>query len=36
MLGDQTHTAVLVETDLGRKIVLLSHSGLWWSRVYDE
>ena len=35
---DATYTAVLVETDLGRKIVLLQHSspsGGWWSRVYD-
>lgn len=32
-------TAVLVETNLGRKIVLLQYEspGLgWWSRVYDE
>ncbi len=32
------YTAVLVETDLGRKIVLLQYEspGLgWWSRVYD-
>jgi hypothetical protein len=29
-------TAVLVETDLGRKIVLLKSSSVsWWSRVYD-
>jgi hypothetical protein len=32
------YTAVLVETDLGRKIVLLQHVAEplgWWSRVYD-
>ena len=32
------YTAVLVETNLGRKIVLLQHEspGLgWWNRVYD-
>jgi hypothetical protein len=32
------YTAVLVETDLGRKVVLLQYEspGLgWWSRVYD-
>ena len=35
---DATYTAVLVDTDLGRKIVLRQHSspsGGWWSRVYD-
>jgi len=33
----QRYVAVLVETDLGNKIVLLRHteSG-WWNRVYDE
>jgi hypothetical protein len=34
------YTAVLVETDMGRKIVLLQYQGerargMWWSRVYD-
>ncbi|MGA2867154.1 MAG: hypothetical protein ABSF95_21975 [Verrucomicrobiota bacterium] len=32
------YTAVLVDTDLGKKIVLLKHEGPaagWWSRVYD-
>ena len=35
---DATYTAVLVDTDLGRKIVLLQYSSPsvgWWSRVYD-
>ena len=32
------YTALLVQTNLGRKIVILKFSGLevgWWSRVYD-
>ncbi|HUG73167.1 MAG TPA: hypothetical protein VMK82_07080 [Steroidobacteraceae bacterium] len=34
---EQGYTAVLVDTDLGRKIVLLRHVPIgWWSRVYDE
>jgi hypothetical protein len=34
---DAVYTAVLVETDLGRKIVLLRYESSavgWWSRVY--
>jgi hypothetical protein len=35
--GEQSYTAVLVETDLGRKVVMLRHLPTgWWSRVYDE
>ena len=33
------YTAVLVDTDLGRKVVLLNRVGLdrdWWYRVFDE
>jgi hypothetical protein len=33
-----SYTAVLVDTDFGRKILLLKHEGPavgWWSRVYD-
>ncbi len=36
--SEATYTAVLVDTDLGRKIVLLQYlstSESWWSRVYD-
>lgn len=34
---NEPYTAVLVETDLGRKIALLrSTQQGWWSRVYDE
>ena len=30
-----THTAVLVDTDLGEKVVLLKYEGTgWWSRVF--
>jgi hypothetical protein len=34
---DDQYTAVLVTTNLGRKILLLQYSkaGGWWSRVYD-
>jgi hypothetical protein len=34
---DDQYTAVLVDTNLGRKILLLQYSknGGWWSRVYD-
>ena len=36
----EAYTAVLVDTDMGRKIVLLQYQGtqaggMWWSRVYD-
>jgi hypothetical protein len=34
----ETYTAALVDTNLGRKIVLLQHAtptGGWWSRAYD-
>jgi hypothetical protein len=34
---ERDYTAALVDTDLGRKIVLLRHvPNGWWSRVYDE
>jgi hypothetical protein len=35
--GDDEYIAVLVDTKLGRKILLLQYSpaGGWWSRVYD-
>lgn len=36
--GLDSYTAVLVDTELGKKIVLLKHEGPavgWWSRVYD-
>lgn len=36
-LPNEPYTAVLVETDLGRRIALLRSTQLgWWSRVYDE
>lgn len=35
--AERAYTAVLVETDLGRKVLLLRPGSLgWWSRVYDE
>lgn len=37
-MTNETYTAVLTETDLGKKIVLLKYErpGLgWWNRVYD-
>ena len=37
-VGGKNYTAVLIESDLGRKIVLLTYLGTdlgWWSRVFD-
>ena len=34
--GPNQYTAVLVDTNIGRKIVLMQHrSDEWWGRVYD-
>lgn len=38
-LGGDGYSAVVVDTNLGRKIVLLRYEGKatgWWSRVYSE
>jgi hypothetical protein len=33
--GSDTYTAVLVETNLGEKVVLLKSGSTWWARYYD-
>lgn len=36
---DRAYTAAIVDTNLGRKVVLLRYEGAdvgWWSRVFDE